>query len=506
MKNQVKAGAILTLVSLFIGNVISLGYTPFMLKSLGQIEYGLYGLANSIVGYLTVLDFGFGNAAVRYTAKYKAESCEYKLKYMYGMFISIYVIIGLVTFILGLIISQNAGVFFTKVLTTNEIEIVRKLLILASINLAVSFPLGVFTAIITAYERFTFLKITLIVRYLINPLVLIPVLLLGYKSIGLICATTVLNIIFLLGNLLYCLRKLKVRISFKKFDFNLLKELFSYSLWIFVGSIVNQLWWNSGQFMLGIYSSAVSIALYNLAMQFKSYFETFATSVSGVFLPRLTSMESQKLSNEVFTESFIKVGRLQFILISLITTGFILFGKQFICIWAGEDYELAYYITLIIFIPLSLVDTQTLGIAILQAKNKHKFRSIVYLCVVIVCITFCIPLIKKFDVFGCAIATASALTIGNIFIMNWYYHKRIGLNVFRFWKEIIKIFPGVLVSAFTGYFCLVFMPPLHTYKLLLPSILCYVFIFFTVLYFLSMNKYERGLVMGVFAKIKGMEK
>lgn len=503
MKNQVKAGAILTLVSLFVGNVVSLGYTPFMLKSLGQVEYGLYGLANSVVGYLTVLDFGFGNAAVRYTAKYKADNCEYKLKYMYGMFVSLYVVIGVVTLALGLVISQNAGYFFDRGLTPNEIATVRRLLVLSSVNLAVSFPLGVFTSIITAYERFIFLKISVIVRYLVNPLVLVPVLFFGYKSVGLIAVTTVLNLVFLLVNLVYCLHRLKVRISFRKFDFRLLKELFSYSLWIFVGSIVNQLWWNSGQLMLGIYSSAVSIAIYNLAMQFKSYFETFATAVSGVFLPRLTSMEMRRVSDEVFTEHFIKVGRLQFILISLITTGFILFGKQFISIWAGGEYGAAYYTTLIIFIPLSLVDTQTLGIAILQAKNKHKFRSIVYLCVAILCIAFCIPLIKRFDVFGCAMATTSALVVGNLFIMNWYYYKKIGLDVFRFWKEIMGILPGVLVSSFAGRFILALMPPLHTYRLLLPGILVYILLFFIVLYFLSLNRYERELVAGVFAKAGG---
>ena len=64
MRNQLKAGAILTYVSLVVGNVIALLYTPFMLRTLGQEEYGLYSLANSVVGYLTVLDFGFGSATI----------------------------------------------------------------------------------------------------------------------------------------------------------------------------------------------------------------------------------------------------------------------------------------------------------------------------------------------------------------------------------------------------------------------------------------------------------
>ena len=503
MKRQIKIGAILTFVSLFIGNAISLVYTPFMLKTLGQVEYGLYGLANSIVGYLTVLDFGLGNAAIRYTAKYKAEHKEEKLKYMYGMFIALYTLIGFITFTIGYIFSLKANVFFKSGLSFEEIKTVKTLLILASINLAVSFPFGVFTSVITAYEKFIFLKVSSIVRHLLNPLVYIPVLFLGYKSIGLIIATTVLNFIFLLINLLYCLFKLNIKVSFKKFDFSLIKEIFSYSVWIFVGSIVNQLWWNSGQFMLGMFSSAVSIAIFNLAMQFKSYFESFATAISGVFLPRLTSMESNNSSDEEFSNCFIKVGRLQFILISLITTGFILFGKQFIEIWAGSNYELAYYVTLIIFIPLALVDTQTLGIAILQAKNKHKFRSVVYLCVAIACIVICIPFIKKFDVIGCASATALALTVGNLFIMNWYYYKKIHLNIFKFWKELFCMFPGVLIPTLIMYLLLKFVVPvLNSYRLLLPFILLYIVIFMIMMYFMSFNDYEKGLVKNLIKRFR----
>ncbi len=68
-RNQLKFGAALSYISLGIGNVISILYTPIMLRLLGQSEYGLYNLSNSIIGYLGVLDFGIGNAVIRYTAK-----------------------------------------------------------------------------------------------------------------------------------------------------------------------------------------------------------------------------------------------------------------------------------------------------------------------------------------------------------------------------------------------------------------------------------------------------
>ncbi len=502
MKNQIKAGAILTYISLFVGNVVTLFYTPFMLRTLGQGEYGLFSLAHAVVGYLTVLDFGFGSATIRYTAKYRAEGEIKKAESLYGMFIILYGLIGLIIFFLGIIIAAFADSLFAKGLSPTEIVIVKKLLILSTINLAVSFPFGVFTSIITAYEKFIFLKVTGLVRLLLNPLVYVPVLLLGYKSYGLIIASTVLNFIFLSINVFYCIKFLKIRIQIGHFDFLLLKEILNYSVWIFIGTVVNQLWWNAGQLLLGVFASSVAIAIYSIAMQFKTYFESFATAISGVFLPKMTAMVSSGANDQDFTDYFIKVGRLQFIVIALITTGFILFGKQFITIWAGSDYIQSFYVTLIIFIPLSIVDTQTLGITILQAKNKHKFRSLLYLGVALLCVIICIPFIKTLGAIGCAIATAVALIIGNIVIINWYYYKKIGLNIQKYWLELLSMMPGVLIASVLSYLILRFIPSLESYKTLIPAMVIYSLFYILIMFFLSFNKYEKSLVLNLYLKLK----
>ena len=69
--SQLKIGALLSYVVLVLQNLVGLLYTPFMLRMMGKSEYGLYSIAASIVAYLTVLDLGFGNAIVRYTAKFR---------------------------------------------------------------------------------------------------------------------------------------------------------------------------------------------------------------------------------------------------------------------------------------------------------------------------------------------------------------------------------------------------------------------------------------------------
>ena len=75
-RNELKTGAVLSYINLIIGNLIPFIYTPIMLRLLGQAEYGLYGIASSIMGYLGLLNFGIGSSIVRYLSKYRAIGDE----------------------------------------------------------------------------------------------------------------------------------------------------------------------------------------------------------------------------------------------------------------------------------------------------------------------------------------------------------------------------------------------------------------------------------------------
>ena len=73
-RDEIKAGALLSYLNLLIGNLIPFIYTPIMLRMLGQAEYGIYGIAQSVMGYIGLLNFGIGGSIIRYLAKYRAET------------------------------------------------------------------------------------------------------------------------------------------------------------------------------------------------------------------------------------------------------------------------------------------------------------------------------------------------------------------------------------------------------------------------------------------------
>ncbi len=500
--NQLKAGVVLSYIAITIGTTVYLVYTPFMLRMLGISEYGLFSLVNSAIAYLAILDFGFASAIVRFTAKFRAEKDIEKERSMHGMFFSIYIGIGALSFLLGLVIILNISSLFGKTLTATELVTARVLMWLAVINISITFLFSIFTSILQAYGRFVFAQSLRVLRYVLIPLTMVAILSFGYRSIGMIAGSTAINLLLSIASAIYCIKNLGIRIKFSAFDVSLLKDVSAYSFFIFLGIIVDRLYWSTGQVMLGALSGTAAISIYAIAIQINMYYMELSTAISSVFLPRITGIcMNNKDSNEL-SEFFIKVGRIQFVVMALALSGFVIFGRRFMVLWAGPDYSNSYYVALLIIIPLTVPLIQNIGITILQVKNKVAFRSILYVMIAIMNVFVSMPLIKKYGPLGAALGTAISLFVGHIIIMNIYYHKVIKLNVPKYWVEIGKMAPAVLLAI--GIELLI----LNYYSLkssmgLVAQIAVFIFLYSIFMWVLGLNSYEKKLFAAPIRKILG---
>ena len=437
--NQLKAGAILSYVSIGLNNIVGLLYTPFMLRMLGQNEYGLYSLVASVVSYLTVLDLGFANAIVRYTAKFRAEGKIREQYDLFGMFLILYTGIGIIAFLLGLGIYFNVDRLFDAAMTTEDLRKIRVMMLLMCFNLAFTFPMSIWGAIITAYENFVFQKLVNIARIVLNPLVMVALLLLGYKAIAMVVVITSFNVLTLCVNAWYCFHKIRIKVCFGKFRWGFLREISVYSLWIFLDAIVSRFYSSVGQIVLGIYRGASAVAIYALAIQLKSLFTSFSTALNSVLLPKMTALASKENSEKEISDLFIRISRLQYFVMSFILVGFIIFGKEFIILWGGAEYVQTYYISLIILIPFSIDLISNVGITVLQAKNKLKYRSIPMIIGSVIGFILAFPFTDRFGIYGCAWAISISIFLSNALASNIVFYKIGKINVLRYWKEVASM-------------------------------------------------------------------
>ena len=90
--NQVRAGAIVSYITIFFNILSGFIYTPWLIRQLGQSNYALYTLETSIMTYF-VLDFGMGAAITRFIARYRANGEEHKVKQLLGVTTKLYLIL-----------------------------------------------------------------------------------------------------------------------------------------------------------------------------------------------------------------------------------------------------------------------------------------------------------------------------------------------------------------------------------------------------------------------------
>lgn len=503
--NQRKAGVILSYLGEVVKILVSLVYTPIMLRLLGQSEYGLYQLVNSVVSYLSLLSLGFGSAYLRFYSRYKAEKDEDSVARLNGMFMLIFCVISLICIFCGAVMIRNIRVIFGTGLTAAEYATAKILMGLLIINLAITFPNSVFNCSITAHEKFLFQKLLILIQNLCSPFLSLPLLILGYGSIGMVGITTFLTFALFLTNAYYCFKKLHVRFCFHDLKLSLLKEMWFFTFFIFLNQIIDQINWSVDKFLLGRFVGTSAVAIYGVGGQINTLYQSFSTSISNVFVPKVNKIVAETNDNDELTMLFTKVGRIQFMVIVLILSGFAFFGLPFIRIWAGNSYETSYRVALLLIIPVTVPLIQNLGIEIQRAKNMHKARSIVYMFIAVINIFISIPLIKLMGPVGAAIGTAISLVVGNIFFMNWYYQKYIGLDIAYFWKQIFSFAPALIVPCVGGILLMKYANITDLLNLAFYAVI-YAIIYLISMYVLGMNNDEKSLIVGpakrIFCKFK----
>lgn len=453
MKKQIAGGIAFSFISQVISIVVGLTYTPLMIRILGQSEYGLYQLVQSIINYLNLMNFGFNGAYIRYYSLAKAKGSEEEVANINGMFMKVFLFISFLCVIVGLCLLSKITVLGTQI-TESEYATARILMVILIINLAISFPNSLYVAYMSANQNFVFQKIINIFTNIFVPILTMPLLYLGYGSVGVVAVTLLLTIVRLFINVYYCYKYLNFSINLKYFETRVFFSLFGYTFFIFLSDLVDQLNTNVDKLLLGSLLGTASVAIYSVAYNLNSYRIILSWIIPEMYVPEINRLVIEEKNHEKILHSFTRTGRLNNYLMMLVITGFILVGKPFINLWVGNNYEISYYSTIILMISGYISAVQTLGVNIQNAMNLHKIRSIIYFFVACANVLFSVFLINNYGVIGTCLGTLFATIIGNGIVMNFYYHYKIKLNVIYFWKELLKwIIPSsILFVAFNMFY------------------------------------------------------
>lgn len=446
MPSQRRAGVILGYANIVVKNLVNLVYTPMLLSFVGQADYGVYQTSNSFVFSLSLLSFGFSQAYVRFYTRKRARGEDVRV--LNGVYLVLYSVVSAVAFLLGLGFAASAGTLFSASFTPDEVGLAQTVMSIMAGSIAVTLFNSVFDAYVLAHEEFRFQQSRQMLTTLATPFCAYALLCLGFGVVGVAVAQFAVNVVLLSLNASFCLGRLKMRFDVRRFDNGLFRAIAAFSAWVFANQVCELVNQNVPNVLLGALTSASSVAVFAVSLQIRSVFYSLSTTMSSVFTPKINSIVAESDDNAELTRLMARVGRYQAILFCWVFGGFVLLGRFFVDRWAGPGFSDAYWLVLAMTAPLIIPLTQNTGVEIQRAKNMHRARSVCYLAMALINLALTALLAPSIGYWAPVLGYVAYVVLGTGLFMNWYYQRRVGLDMVRFWRRALPVIgAGGLATA-----------------------------------------------------------
>lgn len=475
-----------------VHTLVAFVYVPVLLIFLTKTEFGLYQLVGSVISYLALLDFGLATTTTRYYAAYMAKEDRKGKENLLAVSIIVYSAVAALIVAAGLAVLEWGLPLFAGALSESEMEQAGGIFLVMLANACIFVLSLAFKAVVNAKEKFIFAKTLVLGNMVLQPVIVFIVLNFKPDLMALVWTQTICNLAVFLVNIYYCFFRLGVRIKLHKWENKFVKEVLSFSFFIFLLAVLDQMYWRGGQIIAGAFAGSAAVAVYSIAVQLLVAYTGFSYHINNVFLPKISALAAKSDNMRDINSVFIKISRLETIAVTLLFCGFIFYGSKFIFFWVGPAFEQAYFCAALLMAGFSVYLAQSLGIVILQAKNKHAVLSVIYFVLSAASLALSVPLIKMYGVTGCALGACAGLLLGQGLAGNIYY-ARAGIDVRGFWNNALKIALGVLPAVAAGAAGEWFIET-NSIAVLLIKIFLFTCIFTASMWFFVMNDYEKNLI------------
>lgn len=489
--------AILSYAQVAIRIITTLIFTPILVRALGQEGYGLFSIVGAVAAYLYLIDFGMNDAVLRFFVRLESDR-ESRRRFLARM-LGLYAALG------GLVVVATVGLhaltpkLFGGSLTSPQIVLLQQMILAAGAGAAVMVAFNPLGALISAAERFIFLRGLEIVTAIGSTVLTIILLWRGYGALMVVMVMSGALVFQVIARLVYVILALRVPVGWALPPAAELKPVAIYAAPIFVSVIVEQIYWKLDSLIIGALAGAAPVAIYAIGTTFNKHLMSFGTAVSRIMTPEIIRQADAGAGPDVLTDLLARVSRLQALFLMLVLSGLCLFGDRFIDLWLGPEYALSYVIMLIVLIPYSLELVGNARNIVLQVKGLYWHRSLLVLTIALLNIPLTVVLIRHYGIVGAAVSTALGLLVGYASVAV-LLQVRAGLNMRRYFAELARGIGPALLAAFGGGAVIDQLVAPGWIGLIVCATL-YAALYGALMLTIGMNKYERSLVLRIWRRL-----
>jgi O-antigen/teichoic acid export membrane protein len=384
--------------------------SPFLVRTLGDAQYGIWVLILSVTGYMGLLDAGLKVSVVKFVASLAAAGDDKALGSVISTALAIYAVLS------GVLLAVSVAAGFALgalVEMPSDLRAVSQLvLFIASGTLSVTLLASVFNGFFAGLQRYDITNAVGIGTTVIGAVLIWLAVTEGFGIVGLGVVHLILQ--SAAGLLLWRIAvrfRPKLRVGTSQVSLAMLKKLYGYSFFVLLNSLAMLLLFRSGELVAGTLFGAAAITYFAIGGMLVEYLGRIVGSMTQVLLPLASSQHI--LGDDSGLRSVLLLSTRACLAIALpACTAFILLGTQFIARWMGPEYASVSGPILTVLAIARLVWLAQSGAGnILLGGGRHRQLTFITGVTGIVGIILAILAAGRYGLIGVAIGIAASIVI-----------------------------------------------------------------------------------------------
>lgn len=435
------------------GATLAAGFflAPFVVHRLGNVAYGVWVLAISTVNYLTLLDLGMRSSVLRFVSKGHTKQDHEGASEVISAALWVRLQISALVLVLSGVLAAVFPLVFK--VPADLARDAREAILVIGITTAVTMSLGVLGGVLSALNRYDLQSYVTLVQLAVRVGGVVGVLLAGHGIVAIafceLAAAVVGNVM-----LAYIARKIypELRIQLKKPKMDVLRQIWSYSIYAFLITVAIQLVYQTDNLVVGAFVSASAVTFYSIGNSLCRYTDQIVGSMTMTFVPAASTYEASGDTDSL--RSLYYNGTRATMAISLpILVTLLIRGHSFIGLWMGPQYaESSGTVLMILAVALTFALMNTTPGAIAYGVEKHKKLAKWAICEAISNLTLSIILAHFFGIYGVAIGTLVPSLVVHLILWPTYVSQLVGVSTFDvYWKVWAPMFLTALPFAAASY-------------------------------------------------------
>ncbi len=440
---------VLTNWAAFLVNVaIGLALSPYVVHRLGGVEYGVWVLLSSLVGYLGLLDLGARSAVTKYVATLHAERRDEEAGLLVSTALVLFGALALVAIAGSTLLALAVGHLFT--IPAPLVETARRALVLSGVNVAVSLVTGVFAGTIVARQRFGALNAVAIAVGAARAAAIVLTLEAGGRLIGL--AGVHLAVSLVQGTVTVWLSRRvypELAVAPRSWTPSHLVRIcrFGMASWLLhtTGFVVNY----ADALVIGSFLPVGAITPFAIAANLTDQVRAVIAGVSQPVTPMAGALDGERAESRI-AGLLLDAARFATLAIAPFVVTLELRGTSFIAMWMGAPYARDAGAVLAVLGPAvwAFAGFQVLTAAMI-GLDRHRGLVPIFVGEAAGNLALSVAWVGPHGIVGVAWGTALPRLVVSLLVGPLYARRHAGVPVRRYWEWAV-VRPAVAILPFAA--------------------------------------------------------